>query len=187
MARGSPSPSRPLPWQLAPVEARALVSYNRSVFERYVRRLRRMPRRQVQKNRETGHLTWIGTLSHILNVHEAWMLYIVPGRTRELYQRFKDDDRHPTTWPGLVRYGKLVLDGVDAWSEKVTARELARPVKAPWMPGHYTVSDALMQTTLEQAHHLGEIIGTLWQQDVAPPDMTWIDIRRPRRGRRRSS
>ncbi|MGI0130556.1 MAG: hypothetical protein ACREEC_10475, partial [Thermoplasmata archaeon] len=73
----------------------------------------------------------------------------------------------------------------------LTPRDLDRRLFAFWMPGRYTVRDALMQTTLAQAHHLGEIIGVLSQDDVRPPEMTWIDVRRPprrasaRRGRAR--
>jgi hypothetical protein len=60
-------------------------------------------------------------------------------------------------------------------------------VKAFWMPGDYTVRDAILQSTFEQAHHLGEIIGALWQDDRKPPDMTWIDVRRsPRKRARRA-
>ena len=33
------------------------------------------------------------------------------------------------------------------------------------------------QVTLEQAHHLGELIALFWQIDVEPPEMTWIDVR----------
>ena len=181
MARAGRVARRSAPaFRLSPAQARHLVRYNRAVFERYVRRLRKLPARRATRNRETGHLTWIATLSHIANVHEAWMLYIVPGRVPELLLRFRDDDRHPKDWPGLVRYARLVFDGVDRWAERVTPTELTRPVRAPWMPGEYTASDALLQSTFEQAHHLGEIIGTMWQDDIAPPAMTWIDVNRSR-------
>jgi hypothetical protein len=46
------------------------------------------------------------------------------------------------------------------------------------MPGRYTVADALLQATIEEAHHLGEVIGALWQEDLSSPAMTWIDVRR---------
>jgi hypothetical protein len=61
---------------------------------------------------------------------------------------------------------------------KLTDRELHRTVRAPWMPGRYTVADALLQTTFEEAHHLGEIIGALWQENRPSPDMTWIEVGR---------
>ena len=53
---------------------------------------------------------------------------------------------------------------------------MSKQVSVFWMPGNYAVSDAIMQTTFEQAHHLGEIIGAMWQQDVEPPRMTWISV-----------
>ena len=31
--------------------------------------------------------------------------------------------------------------------------------------------------TFEQAHHLAELIALLKQQDIEPPEMTWIDVR----------
>lgn len=172
---------REKPWQLTPSQVRSIVRYNQGVFDRYVRRLSRLPARRATRNRETGHLSWISTFSHIVNVHEAWMLYVIHGRIEELTRRFQDEERHPKTWAGLRRYAKGVFAGIDAWSRSVTASDLVKPVRAPWMPGAYTVSDAVMQTTLEQAHHLGEIIGTMWQDDTQPPEMTWIRLVHPPR------
>lgn len=111
------------------------------------------------------------------------MIYIVPGRLTELDARLQDDHRHPTTWSGVERYAALVFDGIDRWSAHVGPSELSRTVRAWWMPGHYTASDALMQSTIEQAHHLGEVIGTMWQDDTEPPAMTWIELTRPPRRR----
>ena len=165
-------------WLLTPAQVRTIERYNEKVFDRFARRLKRLPLRDVTRNRGTGHLSWLATLSHILNVHEAWILYIVPGRMKELHARFRDEDRHPTTWKGLDAYGSLVFTGIRAWSRSVRAKDLAAPVRAPWMPGHYTASDAVLQTTIEQAHHLGEIIGSLWQKDLEPPSMTWIELLR---------
>jgi uncharacterized damage-inducible protein DinB len=166
--------------------ARELLGYDRAVFDRFVRRLSRRPWKEVSRNREIGHETLFRTLVHILNVHEAWLVYVVPGRTAELRTLFAREDRHPTSWKEFRDYAARVWNGVDAVVRSLSERDLARRVKAPWMPGRYTVRDALFQTTIEQAHHLGEIIGALWQDDVAPPEMTWIRVRsdslpRPRR------
>jgi len=169
----------------SPAEARRLVEYNRAVFERFVRRLSRLPWKEVSRPREIGHQTLFGTLVHILNVHEVWMVYIVPGRTRELRSLFANPDRHPTSWKGFHRYAEQVWAGVGATVGALRASDLDRRVRAPWFPtGRYTVGDAVLQTTLEEAHHLGEVIGALWQDDRAPPPMTWIEVTRPRRARR---
>ena len=158
--------------------ARRLFLYNRTVFDRFVGRVERLPPKAVRRSRGIGHLSLFDTLVHILNVHEAWIAYVLPGKVRQLPARFREPDRHPKDWAGFHAYETRVWSEVERYLDGLTLRELGRTVRAPWMPGRYTVSDALLQTTFEEAHHLGEIIGALWQEDRAPPDMTWIDIGR---------
>jgi len=170
-------------------DARAILEYNRAVFDRFVRRVRRLPRKGAFRRRGIGHESLFDTLVHILNVTEVWLVYIVRGRNsdRELGALFDDPRRHPQDWKGFEAYAERVWAGVEETVRGLTPRALGRSVKASWMPGRYTVRDALWQTTLEEAHHLGEIIGALWQDDRKPPDMTWIDVRRaPARRSRRS-
>jgi uncharacterized damage-inducible protein DinB len=170
--------SRPLGFPLG--DALALVEYNRAVFDRFARRIRRLPRRGAFRKRGLGHESFFDTLVHILNVHEVWLVYIVRGRNsdRELEALFQDLSRHPDDWRKFDAYARRVWDGVEETLRPLTPRDLGRKVKAFWMPGTYTLRDALWQTTFEQAHHLGELIGALWQQDIEPPEMTWIDTRR---------
>ena len=173
---------------LSPKQARALFVYNRRVFDRFVRRVRVLSWRAVRRNREIGHKSIFETLVHILNVHEVWLGYIVQGRSSdgELEVLFGDRTRHPTDWRGFQSYRQRVWRTIDAYLSRLTSAEIARPVHAFWMPGRYTVSDALAQTTFEQAHHLGEIIGVLWQDDWPSPPMTWIDVNRAISGRGRA-
>jgi len=168
------------PLSLSPEDARAIVEYNRAVFDRFVRRVRRLPAKEATRKRGTGHESLFDTLVHVLNVQEVWLVYIVHGRTsdKELGALFDDAGRHPTTWKGFDAYEDRVWAGVDQTLRGLTSRFLARRVKVFWMSGEYTVRDAILQTTIEEAHHLGEIIGALWQDDRKPPDMTWIDVRR---------
>jgi uncharacterized damage-inducible protein DinB len=56
----------------------------------------------------------------------------------------------------------------------LTDASLRRKLRAPWQPKACSLEDALMQVTLEQAHHTGEIIAMLWQEDLHPPEMTWL-------------
>jgi uncharacterized damage-inducible protein DinB len=164
--------------RLTPAQARRLFAYNERVFHRFVRRVRKLPWRSARRRRETGHQTLFDTLVHILNVHEVWLAYIVRGRTSdpELEALFAERGRHPRDWAGFRTYDRKVWGLVEAYLRHLTPRELAKPVRVFWMPGTYVVSDALLQVTFEQAHHLGEIIGALWQDDVEPPEMTWIRV-----------
>jgi uncharacterized damage-inducible protein DinB len=172
---------------LTPAQARRLFAYNRRVFDRFVRAVRRLPWRHASRSREIGHQSLFATLVHILNAHEVWIGYILPGRNsdEELEALFQDPVRKPKDWKGFVAYERRVWKLVDGSLASVTPRKLGQPVRAFWMPGRYVASDGLLQTTFEQAHHLGEIIGSLWQDDVEPPEMTWIRVgpgpsRRPR-------
>lgn len=160
--------------------ARRLTAYNGRVFSRFVRDAQRLPWRAVSANRQTGHLSIFGTLVHILNVHEVWTVYILQGRSRELPRLFRDASRRPSTWAGFSDYSRRVWDGVREYADHLTPTQLALRVRAPWMPGRYTAGDALLQTSFEQAHHLGEIIGLYWQRNRQPPDMTWLDVNRRR-------
>ncbi|MGA3021346.1 MAG: DinB family protein [Thermoplasmata archaeon] len=173
----------------SPDDARAIVEYNRAVFDRFVRRVRNLPGNEATRRRGIGHESLFDTLVHVLNVHEVWLVYVARGRNtdKELRALFEEPSRHPKTWKGFDAYAKRVSAGVEETGQGLTRRTLGRPVKAFWMPGRYTLRDALYQTTMEEAHHLGEIIGALWQDDRKPPEMTWIDVRRPPARRRRRS
>jgi uncharacterized damage-inducible protein DinB len=170
---------------LTPAQARRLFAYNRAVFDRFVRRTRGLPWRAARRRREIGHQSLFGTLVHILNAQEVWVGYILQGRDSdaELEKLFDDRTRHPKDWKGFRLYSNRVQSTIDAYLARVTARELRRPVHAFWMPGTYVASDGLWQATFEQAHHLGEIIGALWQDDLPSPEMTWIGVGRTLRRR----
>jgi uncharacterized damage-inducible protein DinB len=163
--------------------ARELLDYDRALFERYERKVRALPKKGAFQNCEIGHLSPFATLVHVLNVHQVWLDYIVAGRQKELARLFSDPKRHPTTWRGFDAYRDAVWKAEAAFARRLTEEALSRQVRAPWMPGRYTLGDAILQTSFEEAHHLGEIIGVLHQQDRRPPDMTWIQLRRQARPR----
>jgi uncharacterized damage-inducible protein DinB len=170
-------------------DARAIIEYNQAVFDRFVRRVRRLPGKEATRARGIGHESLFDTLVHILNVQEVWLVYIARGRSSDkvLEPLFQDAARHPKSWKEFDAYAGRVRAAVNETVRWMTPRTLGRRVKAFWMPGRYTVRDAVFQTTFEEAHHLGEIIGALWQDDRRAPDMTWIDVRRanPRKTTRR--
>jgi uncharacterized damage-inducible protein DinB len=163
--------------------ARALYRYNANVFQRFVRKVQKLPRAAAHRKRGIGHESLFDTLVHILNVHEVWIGYILQGRSsdRELEALFADPTRKPKDWTGFAVYERRVRGVVDAYLSSVRPQQLRRTVHVFWMPGTYSASDGLWQATFEQAHHLGEIIGALWQGDEAPPEMTWIRVNRSAR------
>jgi uncharacterized damage-inducible protein DinB len=170
--------------RLTPADARTLSAYNREVFDRFARKVRRLPKKAAFRRRGIGHESLFDTLVHVLNVHECW-IFIADGRVGELDALFQDPSRHPKDWAGFNVYARKVWAGVDAYLARATPKRLSRRVRTWWMPGVYTARDGLMQATFEQAHHLGEIIGALWQDDRPSPPMTWIEVGRAVSARRR--
>jgi uncharacterized damage-inducible protein DinB len=153
---------------------RRLIAYNHSVFGRFERSLARRPWKEITADRGIGHLSSKNTLVHILNVEEAWLVAVAQDR----WKIFETPGRRPDevgSWKELRAYRDRVWSEVKVFCEGLTERKLAARVKAPWMPGTYTLEDAFFQVTIEQAHHLGEVIAVYWQRDRSPPDMTWIE------------
>ena len=175
------------PLRVSREDAEGIVAYNRALFDRFARKVRRLAWKEASRPRGIGHESLFATLVHILNAEEVWLVYIVRGRNtdRELGALFDEPRRHPTDWKGFDAYAARVWAEIDATVASLTPAMLSRRVSAFWMPGRYTVRDAFLQSTFEESHHIGEIIGALWQDDVRPPDMTWIDVRRGTKPRRR--
>jgi uncharacterized damage-inducible protein DinB len=157
-----------------------LLAYDRKVFERFERSIARRGWAAAVENREIAHRSIKDTLVHILNVHEAWLVAVAQNR----WEIFDRRDRRPqdiTSFSDLRRYRQQVWVEIDLLMGGLTTARLRRRVTAPWMPGRYALEDAFFQSSFEQAHHLGEIIGAYWQKDWPPPVMTWIENLSPRR------
>ena len=77
----------------------------------------------------------------------------------------------------LRAYMNKVIAKEQALLKSLKDQDLERPVQPTWKKRPHPLRDALMQVTFEQAHHLGELIALVWQQDIEPPEMTWIDVR----------
>jgi uncharacterized damage-inducible protein DinB len=159
-------------------DIRRLYAYNWAVYDAYLARLERLPWRTATKDLGSGHGSFKNTMVHILNVHDAWLNYVVRGRVRDLARATGRRPEEIRSWSELEAYRDRVRAGIDPFLRQLRASDLRRPVRAPWMPGRYTLEDAFFQATLEQAHHLGEIIALLWQRETEPPEMTWIDRHR---------
>lgn len=152
---------------------RKLFRYNRAVMDAYARKLERLPWAVVSKDREATYHSMAGVFKHLVGVYDGWLCYVVQG------QRL-DDAMASRSWDSLTSmkeiraYHEAVWESVDRFLAKMTDADLRRKVRAPWQPKACSLEDALCQVTFEQAHHLGEIIAMLWQEDIRPPEMTWL-------------
>ena len=153
---------------------RKLFAYNKKVLNTYLKALSKLPWKTVSKNMGASHHSIMNIFVHVLTVHNGWLNYNVYGRSSEIPHQ---TDHNPDTYHSMkdVRnFMNKVLRGEDELFEKLDEEMLSKNVRAPWLPGKHKLADVLMQVSIEQAHHIGEIIALLWQLDVEPPEMTWI-------------
>lgn len=153
---------------------RRIFNYNRWVLHSFLETLDKLPLETVSKNLEASHNSMKDIFTHILTVYDGWLNHARKGETSgvpesELDEAFQSMDT-------MKRYMEHVETGVDALLRDLNDSMLASPVKVDWFEKEQSLADVLMQITLEQAHHLGEIIALLWQHDIEPPEMTWIGV-----------
>jgi uncharacterized damage-inducible protein DinB len=156
-------------------EFRSIYEYNWRVLRDCCAALSQLPDEAVRKNREATHQSMKNVFFHVVKVHDGW-----------LNVSAQDDSPDPKVYDGNLDV-LSTMEGVREYMEKVIAKEQAflsklkdedldRPVQAWWKERPHALRDALWQVTFEQAHHIGELIALFWQQDVEPPEMTWIDV-----------
>lgn len=154
-------------------EYRKIFAYNRQVLEVYCRKLERLPWSVVSKDRGVTWHSMAGVLYHVIGVYDGWLNFVAQGESA-------DDAAHERTWDSLTSMKEVraflekTWPGVQRLVDGLTDASLRRKVKAPWQPKACPLADALLQVTIEQAQHTGEIIAMLWQEDLRPPEMTWL-------------
>lgn len=151
-----------------------LFAYNKKVLYSYFKVIENIPWTRVSRNMESSHYSIKETLIHILTVYNGWLNYNVYGKSSEIPFDTEHNPENYHSMKEIQKFKEKVWSGVEALLEKLDEKMLRRKISAPWLPGKHSLEDVLMQVTLEQAHHLGEIIALLWRLDIEPPEMTWI-------------
>jgi uncharacterized damage-inducible protein DinB len=152
---------------------RQIFKYNRIVLRSFLETVEKLPSGIVTKNLEASHNSIKDIFTHILTVYDGWLNHARKGETGGVPD--SELDEAFDSMQGMKQYMKHVEEGVDDLLLKLDEAMLGMPVKVEWMEKEHSLADALMQVTIEQAHHLGEIIALLWQNNIEPPEMTWID------------
>ncbi len=153
---------------------RRIYRYNRAVMEAYERKLSRLPWAVVSKDREATWHSMAGVFHHVVGVYNGWLCHVVQGKDVEEAMASKRWNQL-ASMKEVRAYHRAVWAEVDVLLAGLTDASLRHRVKAPWQPRSCPLEDVLLQVTFETAHHLGEIIAMLWQEDIEPPRMTWLD------------
>lgn len=167
--------NRPIRESIAgPNYYRSLFAYNRRVWNRYFNASAKLSWKTLSKNMEISHYSMKNTLVHVLTVYNGWLNYNVYGRSSEIPHGTEHNPDKYNSMKQVREFSNKVWKGVDMLLDNLDDKLLSKKVKAPWLPGTYTLADVLMQVSFEQAHHIGEVIAMMWQLDIEPPEMTWI-------------
>jgi len=160
---------------------RSIYEYNWQVLRDYCEALAKVPKDELVKNREATHESLKNIFHHILSVHDGWLNVTAQGASADPAMREKDFDE-VESMDALRDYMEKIIAKEKRFLSKLTDKDLDRGIQPEWKTRPHPMSDALLQVTFEQAHHLGELIALFWQQDIEPPEMTWIDVRLAMKG-----
>ena len=155
---------------------RAIYRYNWRVLRDYCDGLSKLPPEAVGRDREATYGSMKNIFHHILSVHDGWLNVTAQGASADPAMREKDFDEVRSI-AELREYMEKIIAKEERFLGKLAEKDLDRGIQPEWKTRPHAIRDALAQVTLEQAHHLGELIALFWQQDVEPPEMTWIDVR----------
>jgi uncharacterized damage-inducible protein DinB len=161
---------------------RDLYAYNWQVLRDFCDGLSKLPEDALLKDREATHGSMKNIFFHLLGVHDGWLNVAAQGSSADPKIYELDDFDAVRSMAVLRGYMEKIIAKEQAFFAKLSDKDLERPVQPSWKKRPHPLRDGLMQVTFEQAHHTGELIALFWQQDIEPPEMTWIDVRLAMKG-----
>ena len=134
-----------------------------------------LPWEEVVRGRGASFDSLRNIFLHVVDVEDRVINYVIPGRAKEWVSR-PPEEFHDV---GSIKKRVLEVEGkTNAYLAKLTPDELEKRIEFPMWgkpPVSVRVEDVLLQVVLESIHHFGELIALLWQMDVVPPHMGWIN------------
>ncbi len=171
-----PYATRGLPGRMVGIaDFRSIYEYNWWVLRAYGDGLAKLPKEELLKDRGATYGSMKNVFHHILSVHDGWLNATAQGASADPAMREKDFDE-VASMDELRGYLEKIVEKERALLATLGDKDLERTIQPEWKERPHPLRDALAQVTLEQAHHVGELIALFWQIGVEPPEMTWIDV-----------
>jgi uncharacterized damage-inducible protein DinB len=115
-----------------------------------------------------------GIFIHILEVEDSSLHYEIRGlpyspRDPSAFRSFEEVDAYDR---GVAEKTRKLLDDT-------TPQILVGQVVFPWNGGkaQSSMENVLVHVFIDELAHLGELICLMWQMDVSPPHVSWIEER----------
>jgi uncharacterized damage-inducible protein DinB len=159
------------------MNALKLLEYSQFLRHQYLEALSKLPWEEVIKNRGASFPSLRDIYLHIIFVVDAYFNYILQGNPH--YPSLNYDDYGSIE--KVTKYLEQVESKANAYLSKITPEALAGNIERKQKDGStfpVPVEDLLLDFFQEETHHRGELIALLWQMDVAPPHMGFIQYTR---------
>jgi uncharacterized damage-inducible protein DinB len=150
-----------------------LLEYSQFLRHKYLQTLSKLPWEEFVKDRGASFPSLRDIYLHIVFVVDAYVNYILQGNPDYPKINFNEYD----SIAKITGYLEQVESKADAYLSRVTPEELARNVERKQKDGsilRIPVEDLLLDFFQEETHHRGELLALLWQMDVAPPHMGFV-------------
>lgn len=150
-----------------------LLEYNQELRHRYLDTLSELPWEEVIKDRGASFSSLRDIFVHCIVCVDGIINNILQGDLSFPRINYEDYD----TVEKIREYVDHVESQANMYLSKVTSEELTRIIERKQRDGSTilaTVEDYLIHLFQEETHHIGEFIALLWQIDVIPPHMGWI-------------
>jgi uncharacterized damage-inducible protein DinB len=150
-----------------------LLEYNQFLRKKYFQTIATLPWAEVVKNRHASFDSLRNIFLHCVAVFEYGNKLLHENNAQFpqiIYEDYDDIEK-------IRRYQKRVEENFNTYLRNLTADELNRQVTRRYRDGRTivsTVEDNLFHFLLEETHHRGEFIALLWQLDIKPPHLGWI-------------
>ena len=154
-----------------------LLEYSQFLRHKYLETLSKLSWEDLVKDRGASFPSLRDIYLHIVFVVDAYINYILQGNPNYPSLNYNEYD----SIGKITKYLEQVESKANAYLSKVTPEELARNIERKQKDGStflVPVEDMLLDFFQEETHHRGELIALLWQMDVTPPHMGFIQYLR---------
>jgi uncharacterized damage-inducible protein DinB len=155
------------------IDISRLMRYTQYLRHAYFDVLRGLPWDEVVRDQGASFGSLRNIFVHCIAVFDFANRLLQDNETT--FPRVVYDDYN--TMEAIQRYMERVESRFDAYLSTLTPDELSRQVTRTYPSGATmtaTVEDYLLHFFQEETHHRGEFIALLWQMDVTPPHVGWL-------------
>jgi uncharacterized damage-inducible protein DinB len=154
-----------------------LLEYSQFLRHKYLETLSKLPWEEVIKDRGASFPSLKDIFVHMVFVVDAFINYVLQGNPNYPHVKYDEYD----SIEKITKYMEEVESKANSKLSKMTPEELAGNIESKRKDGStflIPVEDILLDFFQEETHHQGELLALLWQMDVEPPHMGFIQFTR---------